>query len=99
VSAREVSYLDGALDHALIHSWDRALNLHSFSPGVRLDGEVDERHLNLLYEADTSGGLIVAVAPERAGELLGRLHETGIEAVQFGQVGPAETGCQIVLEP
>jgi len=99
VSAAEVPCIDGALEHALIHSWDRALNLHSFSPGVRLDGEVDERRLNVLYEADTSGGLVIALAPERVGELLARLRETGIDAAQFGEVGPAEAGCQVVLGP
>ena len=58
-------------------------NLEAFD--ARLGGG-DEPARRLVCDAQTSGGLLVAVAPSGAGELTGRLREDGVSAVAIGEV-------------
>jgi len=46
----------------------------------------------LLADAQTNGGLLAAVRPERAGELLGKLRQAGLPAARVGEVLPAAAG-------
>jgi selenide,water dikinase len=43
----------------------------------------------VLADAQTNGGLLAAVRPERAPELLAALREAGVEAAAVGEVLPA----------
>ncbi len=59
---------------------------------VRIFPGVDPLKLAILYDAQTSGGLLISVAPERAEKLYQRLLEKGVvEATFVGEVreGPA----------
>ena len=58
-------------------------NLEAFD--ARLGGG-DEAARRLVCDAQTSGGLLVAVTPSGAGELTGRLREDGVSAVAIGEV-------------
>jgi selenium donor protein len=53
--------------------------------------EIDEGRRWLLFDAQTSGGLLIAVAPERSSELLSRLKAKGVEdAAVIGRLVPGE---------
>ena len=60
---------------------------------LTLDPGVDQVSADLLSDAQTSGGLFIAVAPHHGGELLSRLKERGVvEAAIIGEVGGAGAG-------
>ena len=44
---------------------------------AKIDERVDSWRTILLHEAQTSGGLLAAVAPDQADEAVRRLHEAG----------------------
>ncbi len=52
----------------------------------------------LLHDAQTSGGLLLAVAPAKAPALLGELQTQGLPAALIGEVGPGAAG-HIQVEP
>lgn len=59
---------------------------------------VDEALVQLVFDAQTSGGLLIALAPEAADELVLRLERTGPkgEAAVIGRVQQAEPGITIL---
>jgi selenide, water dikinase len=59
---------------------------------VRTNGRVDAAMLDLCFDAQTSGGLLIAVAEADAETLLAKLHERGVtDAAAVGNVrGPGE---------
>jgi selenide,water dikinase len=60
-------------------------------PHVKLVSEVDPALHLLLCDAQTSGGLLMAVAEEKADELLGKLQDEGVSwSRAVGQVIAAE---------
>jgi selenide,water dikinase len=60
---------------------------------LTLDPGVDPVMADLLSDAQTSGGLFIAVAPHHGGELLSRLKERGVlEAAIMGEVGGTGAG-------
>ena len=60
---------------------------------VRYDADITKEEQLLLCDAQTSGGLLAAVAPERVEELLKSLHDRGVpEAVPIGQIVAGEAG-------
>jgi selenide,water dikinase len=46
----------------------------------------------LLYDAQTSGGLLLAVPPERLAGLVGDLRGRGVEPALVGRVTPGQAG-------
>jgi selenide,water dikinase len=62
-------------------------------------GDVDEALRDVLFDAQTCGGLLIAIEERRAAELVGRLHAAGIEvACVVGRVRGAGTGRVFVLQ-
>jgi selenide,water dikinase len=57
---------------------------------VKADGHVERGLLELLYDAQTSGGLLIAVPEQRADALLARMLEKGL--VEMAVVGWVEAG-------
>ncbi len=53
---------------------------------VRFAGDVDEETELLLYDPQTSGGLLISVADDRKEDLLEKLHREGIDARPIGTV-------------
>jgi selenide,water dikinase len=73
-------------------------NEEHFSPRVRGGSSLDRDLLAALYDPQTSGGLLVAVAGSAAARLLDRLTAAGVGAVGIGEVVPAAPdGALIVL--
>ncbi len=60
---------------------------------VEIDRKVPGYLADILFDPQTSGGLLIAVAPEKADTLLGRLHGAGVEeAAVIGEVVAAPKG-------
>jgi selenide,water dikinase len=61
-----------------------ASNLDHFEPGVAAAAGIDEDLLWLLYDPQTSGGLLIAAAPEHAAAVDRALMRAGVAAVSIG---------------
>lgn len=101
ISAGSVPLFPGARKYA-----------HDFFPGgsgnnrkyvgenASVDPAVDPDHAKLLFDAQTSGGLLAAVRAEQADDLLDRLHQTGdTAAAVIGEVLPHDDGPFLVVTP
>jgi selenide,water dikinase len=99
--AGAVPLLPGALDLAargFIPGGTRR-NEQDLAHYVRWNTAVDETLRTLLYDAQTSGGLLIAIPPERLERLLAALEEAGTPAAAvIGEVAPGEPG-RIFVEP
>ena len=68
-------------------------------PKVTRADSVDEAHYNLLFDAQTSGGLLIAVAADEADALLAKLHQNGVAAAAIiGEVTQENSG-RILINP
>lgn len=65
------------------------------APHIRNYLELDETTRQILLDPQTSGGLLIAVAPERAQALLNALQERDVSAWQVGEI-IADEGIEIV---
>ncbi len=91
LSAGAIPVIDGAADlarrGALAGGTTR--NLEWLADKVRWAPQIDEITRILLADAQTSGGLLIAVAPERAGALEQALRARGVETVaRIGTIIP-----------
>jgi selenide, water dikinase len=50
------------------------------------DAEISDELRKLMYDPQTSGGLLISVSREEAGQLLSSLRDAGVAAVQIGSV-------------
>ncbi len=90
IRAAAVPLFAGVLDIVSRNrSGGMASNQEHFEGSVELSSQVSETLLDLLYDPQTSGGLLVAVAEQDAQPLVGALLAAGVAAVQIGQVDPA----------
>jgi selenide,water dikinase len=65
---------------------------------VELAGTIPDTIMDILYDAQTSGGLLISVEGEKAQGLLERLHSRGVEhAAMVGEVRKAPKGGIVVL--
>ena len=94
--------LGAVIERSSVPLWERAAELaadgcypgglennRSFlGDGVLADG-VSEEEMLPLYDPQTSGGLLIAVAPERAERLTGALADRGDESAVIGEVSAA----------
>lgn len=92
VRASDVPLLPGALEYAGMGLMPEGLhaNRRHLSGKFHAGGEVDELVLDLLFDPQTSGGLLMAAPPERAEEIRGRLLTEGEEAYIIGLVLEAD---------
>ena len=65
-------------------------NRDHFGADVYAAGTIDSRLLQLLYDPQTSGGLLVAMSREAAEPALEALRRAGVEAHEVGSVQPGE---------
>ena len=65
-------------------------NREYFSPWARIAAAVDPGIVDLAYDPQTSGGLLIAVSAAAAGRLADALERAGVEAARVGEVGPAQ---------
>jgi selenide,water dikinase len=66
-----------------------ASNQEHFEGGVQFGAEVAEVYHDLLYDPQTSGGLLAAVDQSQAAAALQALVAVGVPAARIGQVAPA----------
>ena len=93
VDAARVPFLPGAaeLAGAGFVSGGTRNNQAYLRDHVELEDGLPPVVATLLHDAQTSGGLLLSVAPERLGGLVGDLRDRGIEPAVVGRVlaGPA----------
>jgi selenide,water dikinase len=59
---------------------------------------IDEDTVAVLYDPQTSGGLLICVAEEKTGAMLAKLHELGVtDAAEIGRVIEASPSSQIIV--
>jgi selenide,water dikinase len=68
-----------------------ASNLEHFEGGVAAAAGIDEDRLWLMYDPQTSGGLLIAAAPEHAAEVDRALMRAGVATATIGAVLPRGT--------
>ena len=74
-------------------------NYSSVQKRLNPSESLSEIDLLLLADAQTSGGLLAAVDPEKVDDLLSELHEVGVaDAVQIGRLVEGED-CRIQIHP
>jgi len=83
-----ISLLPGSLDYARdgVFPGGMARNREYYEQWLEVDGRLDEYEFGLLFDPQTSGGLLMAVAADRAGALLADLLAHGEEAFMLGDV-------------
>src|SRR5580700_480122 len=94
VTAAAVPLLPGAADLAaagFVSGGTRA-NTARISPFTNIDPAVPENLAILLYDAQTSGGLLLATPAASTGTLLGDLQAHGLPAALIGEVVSGEPG-------
>jgi selenide, water dikinase len=98
IDANRVPAFPGVLAFAAANrSAGTASNHAHFGHGVRMDVGVGGDLECLLYDPQTSGGLLVAVAPEAAERALAGLIAAGVPAVNIGSVVDAVPGISVVV--
>jgi len=82
-----VPLLDGALELAtagMLTSGDKT-NREYIGEDIKIDDAVDKNLVKLLYDPQTAGGMLIAISPDRADDLLGRLRENYPRAQKIGR--------------
>jgi len=98
VFAHSIPFVPGALKYAKIGTIPAGSRANQFylddDEKVQLVADIPEEHEVLLYDAQTSGGLIIAVPPEKADALLQAIRETDhpFEPVIIGRIIEANPG-------
>jgi selenide,water dikinase len=94
VDAAAVPLLPGAaalVDAGAVAGGTRR-NLEFVRPHIATAGEVGERELTLLADAQTSGGLLFACDPAAADDAVAELRSTGHAAARIGELVVGEPG-------
>ncbi|MDE3096474.1 MAG: selenide, water dikinase SelD [Chloroflexota bacterium] len=97
IDAARVPALPGALAYAAqgIVTGGAARNRDGLADRVRLPVRLDAAVAHLLFDPQTSGGLLVALAPPAARAMVRRLHDDGLPGAVVGRV---EAGTGVVVE-
>jgi selenide,water dikinase len=76
-------------------------NAEYVAPGLSVEGKVDPQRLEVFYDAQTSGGLLISIAADRVEELVAALKQRGAAAAAvIGEVrerDPAGGGSALVV--
>ena len=90
-----IPLLDGVLDYVAAGILPGGIerNKESCGHAVSRDAEVSELMEDMLYDPQTSGGLLIAVRPDNAEALLKSLHNAGVTAAAIiGRAAASGTG-------
>jgi selenide,water dikinase len=98
IEARAVPLIDGALDlvQGNVPGGGRTNRQHFESILTVADG-IDPRILDLLFDPQTSGGLLVAVRPAHADAAMALLEQAGVPAARIGRVVAALPSARIAV--
>jgi len=97
IESERVPVLPGALEYAArgIVTAGAGRNRDGLAGHVAIAAGVSDAMAHVLYDPQTSGGLLVALAPERAEAMVARLHADGLPGAIVGRV---ETGEGVRVE-
>ena len=97
IDATQARALPGALDYARAGqiTGGASRNREGLAGKVTVTKDIDEAVEHLLFDAQTSGGLLLAVPPERVDTLAAALEADGFLAARIGRV---EEGAGVVVE-
>jgi selenide, water dikinase len=73
-------------------------NEEHFGKGAQVEAGIDPNRIALLFDPQTSGGLLVAVGSKSAEEVGAALAAAGVDAVRIGSVGASRPGTQVVVQ-
>jgi selenide,water dikinase len=92
IDAARVPLLPGAMKYALegIVTGGGGRNREGLAGRVRIADRVTEATQELLYDPQTSGGLLIALPPAAAGAIVARLHADGLPGAVIGRVESGE---------
>ncbi len=95
--AEVIPMLPGALTYAAagFTTGGADRNREHFSPHVRIEDGVGDELRDVLWDPQTSGGLLMALAPDRAKDALSRFEASGHPAWAIGEVVAGE-GIEVV---
>lgn len=97
IDTRRVPVLEGAYQLLGQHkTGGMKTNREYFSPSIVLSPGVDPVLVDLCYDPQTSGGLLIAVAAADADALAAELTRKGVQAAQIGEVTTAQ-GASVIL--
>ena len=100
IEARSVPTFNGVLAIAAQNrSGGLASNEEHFAAGVTVEPGVDPVRSLILYDPQTSGGLLVAASAAAADRVAAALASAGVTPARIGTVGAARPGVQIVVKP
>jgi selenide,water dikinase len=102
ISASAVPVLEGAVELA---DSDQGKNIPGggrnnashFGPGVKVDAGVSPSVLNILFDPQTSGGLLVSVSADAASNVFKALSDAGVPQTHIGRVLPPHTHHLVVM--
>ena len=98
IDAGKVPVFTGVLAIASLNrSGGLASNQEHFAAGVTIDPGVDADREAILYDPQTSGGLLIAVNGEAADRVAAALAAAQVPAVRIGTAGGARPGIHIVV--
>ena len=72
-------------------------NQEHYSGAVQADRGVDDDLMSLLYDPQTSGGLLIAVNPGFAAVAAEALQAAGVRATRIGLVRPPVSGIAVIV--
>ncbi len=97
IEANSLPIIPGVLDMAAGNkSGGMTTNRDYFASGIEFGPDVSEARQDLVFDPQTSGGLLISVAAESADQVMKNLRETGIQAVFIGTVG-TKSGKRLVI--
>jgi selenide,water dikinase len=92
LDAAQIPLLPGAEQYATarIFPGGSVANRRAYKRGVRVAGDLPEHRLMLLFDAQTSGGLLIALPPERSEAFATQMAARQVPWWDVGQAGPRE---------
>ena len=72
-------------------------NREYFSPWARVAAAIDPGIVDLAYDPQTSGGLLIAVSPAGADRLAEALDRAGVDPARVGEAGPAQDARVVLI--
>ena len=100
MNAGKLPVFNGVLAMALTNrSGGMGSNQEHYGDAIQIDAAVDSALAALLFDPQTSGGLLVAVTGDAADATGGALEQAGVEASRIGTVEPATSRIDIVVRP
>jgi selenide, water dikinase len=87
IDAAQIPVIPGALPMAAENqSGGMATNREHFGPGIEFGPDVTPDLQLIVFDPQTSGGLLVAVDPSQTAQLMADLDKAGVFAIELGQV-------------